>query len=198
MKRCKLTQILEISPAFIFFLCAYYFFDPADTFVPFLVGITVHEAAHLLVLPLLGAKVHRLRLSGCGAVIVTDSLCNWKEIIAAAVGPAANFTLFLLTAKSAPIAAFVNLCLFVYNMLPFYPLDGGRILRALLQILLPTRTALWTERILSAFCCGILLFSACWLTCIQHAGLWPVITVSLLLIRIAGNVLPERRLYNAY
>ena len=155
MKQFRPTDYIEISPAFVAILCAYYYFDPACTFWPFVSALLFHEAGHLLLLWLLGARVHKLRLTVSGAVIVTEPLSYGQEIAVAAAGPACNLLIFLLNAKTHPVAAFVNLCLLSYNLLPFYPMDGGRILRALLRLLLPERAALWTERGIGIGC-GVL------------------------------------------
>ena len=195
MRRCSALRALEISPAFIAFLCAYYYFDPANTFVPFLFSVTVHEAGHLLALAILRARVHKLRLTFSGAVLVTEPLRYSQEIIAAAAGPAVNALLLVIFANTEPLTAFVNLLLLSYNMLPFYPLDGGRILRAVLHILLSAYAAEVTERIICGGCCLLLLCAAVWLTCVQHAGLWPIIVWALLSLRIAGTILPERRFF---
>ena len=53
---------MEISPAFIGFLCGYCYFDPGKTFFPFLISVLLHEAGHLAVLLLCGAEICRLRL----------------------------------------------------------------------------------------------------------------------------------------
>lgn len=192
MKQFRPTDYIEISPAFVAILCAYYYFDPACTFWPFVSALLFHEAGHLLLLWLLGARVHKLRLTVSGAVIVTEPLSYGQEIAVAAAGPACNLLLFLLNAKTHPVAAFVNLCLLAYNLLPFYPMDGGRILRALLHMLLPERAALWTERGIGIGCGVLLLAGVCYLTCVWHAGLWPVLIFALLMVRVAGTILPEQ------
>lgn len=41
-----------------------------------------------------------------------------------------NLALLLAFSRTLPRFALVNFCLLAYNLLPFYPLDGGRLLRA--------------------------------------------------------------------
>lgn len=195
MKRCSISRALEISPAFIAFLCAYYYFDPANTFAPFLFSAAAHEAGHLLALAAMRVRVHRLRLTFSGAILVTEPLRYSREIVAAAAGPAVNALLLAVFAKPEPQAAFVNLLLLCYNLLPFYPLDGGRILRALLHLLLSPGAAEVSERIVCGACCLFLLSGAVYLTCIRHMGLWPVIVWALLAVRVAGSILPEKRFF---
>lgn len=192
MKISEIRQKIEITPAFLAFLCAFFYFDPAGSFFPFLLAATLHEAAHLLALRLLSARVHKLCLSACGAVLQTEPLSYGKELLAAAAGPAANLLLALLFAKRAPIFALVNLCLLLFNLLPLYPLDGGRILRAALLLLLPVRAAEIAEKCIVVLSMLALTAFSCYLTCAWHAGLWPVIICGLLFVRIAGTVFPTR------
>lgn len=191
MKRCS----LDITPAFAVFLCAYYYFDPAHTFAPFLAAVTLHEAGHLIMLRLLHVRVHKLRLALSGAVIETDLLPYRKEIVVAAAGPLVNGIALLLLSKKAPLFALINLCLLAYNLLPFYPLDGGRILRALLHLLLSDRMARALERGIAAVCLLLLIAFSCYLTCVWHAGLWPVLVCGCLLLRVSGTILPEKNRY---
>lgn len=191
MKRCS----LDISPAFAVFLCAYYYFDPAHTFAPFLAAVTIHEAGHLVMLRLLRVRVHKLRLGVTGAVIETDLLPYRKEIAVALAGPTVNGIMLLLFSSRAPLFALVNFCLLAYNLLPFYPLDGGRILRALLHLLLNDRVARALERSIAAVCLLLLIAFSCYLTCFWHAGLWPVLVCGCLLLRVSGTILPEKNRY---
>ena len=53
MRQFRPTDYIEINPAFVAILCAYYYFDPACTFWPFVSALLFHEAGHLLLLWLL-------------------------------------------------------------------------------------------------------------------------------------------------
>lgn len=193
MKAGRILQRVEITPGFVALLCAYFYFDPAGTFAPFLLGVTLHEGAHLLMLRLVRSRVHRLSFSLAGAVIKTAPLPYRQEILVAAAGPSVNFLLFLLFVRQMPMAALVNLCLFVYNLLPFYPLDGGRILRAVLHALLSDTAADLIERIVGGLCLLSLCGAACYLTCALHAGLWPVLVCALLIVKTAGIFAPREK-----
>ena len=132
MKNCRSS--VEISPAFPAFLCLYYYLNPGGTFFPFLLASFLHEAGHGAVLLLCGAEIRKLKLGGLGASIVTGPLSWGRELAAAAAGPTVNLALGLLALHSHPPFAVVSLFLFAFNMLPVCPLDGGRMLRALLSM----------------------------------------------------------------
>lgn len=191
MRAGRILQRVEISPGFVAFLCAYFYFDPAGTFAPFLLGVTLHEGAHLLLLRMAKARVLQITFSLSGALIRTAPLSNRWEILTAAAGPAVNFLLFLHLMRQLPMAALVNLCLFAYNLLPFYPLDGGRILRAVLHTLLPDGAADLVERVVGGLCLLCLCAAACYLTCALHAGLWPVILCALIIVKTSGIISPR-------
>ncbi len=193
MKYFRIRRYLNVSPGFVAFLCAYFYFDPAETFFSFLFAITLHEGGHLLALRCMRAQIHKISFHLTGAVIQTQTLSYRKEFLAAAAGPTVNALCAALFLYRAPRFALVNLLLFVYNLLPFYPLDGGRMLRAILHQLLPEKPARIVERILAGSGLLFLTVLSCYLTCVWHAGLWPVILCGLLLLRAAGTVLPARR-----
>ena len=187
---------IDIRPSFIVFLCAYYCFDPAGSFFPFLFSITAHEAGHLFALYFFHVPIQRLTLSAGGAVLETPVLTYRRELIAAAAGPAVNLLLFAVLIHAMPMFSLVNLFLLAYNMLPFYPLDGGRILRALLSMLFQPRTAKVVERCVTI--AGMLsLTGLCvYLTCVWHAGLWPVLLCAVVMVKIGSSV-SEKELFYA-
>lgn len=185
MIRSKQKLQIEIRPAFIAFLCAYYYFDPANSFFPFLFSASAHEAGHLIALLAMHIPVKRFSLTACGAVLETPMLPYWQELIAAAAGPAVNLLLFAVLMRKMPLFSLINFFLFSYNLLPFYPLDGGRILRAVLSMLLPQKSARILEKCITVFGMAALTGFCIYLTCVWHAGLWPVILCAIIIIKIS-------------
>lgn len=156
----------------------------------FLLALALHEAAHLTALALFRRPVLGLTLSAGGAKIVTEALTLRQEALSAAAGPLVNLLSGALTLRCVPAFSAVSLGLAAVNLLPLYPLDGGRILRAALLSRLPPER---TERILRLavwLTCSTLMVGACWLTVWRQAGLWPIFAALVLLCR-AGNAASE-------
>ncbi len=193
MINCKIRTKIEISTTFVAFLCFYYYLNPAGTFFPFILSITFHELGHILALYLLGEKIHMFKMHASGASIMTEPLGYKKELLAAASGPAMNLLLFVLTANAFPKTALVNLCLFSYNTLPIYPLDGGRILHSALFLCLPMRAAVFIQRLIADLCLCTLLCFAIYLTCVWHCGLWPILVFAVIILRTTEAISPKRR-----
>ena len=110
------------------------------------VAILLHELAHSVVAISSGARVHSITLLIVGGVsrIMGEIRDPGREAWMAAAGPlaslgigAVSFGLFLLVTPLFPdlsiatlIFAITNGMLGVFNFLPAFPMDGGRILRA--------------------------------------------------------------------
>ena len=98
----------------------------------------IHEVCHLLCLRLFMIRVFRIRIGMQGTSIETAALSPIQELLCAAAGPAGSF-LCLLFLRHFPILALCGLLQGSYNLLPIYPLDGGRILHAIVCLLFPHR-----------------------------------------------------------
>jgi stage IV sporulation protein FB len=116
-------------------------------------GVVVHELAHCLVGRPRGLVVHEIELLPIGGVSKLEQLPeNPRDEFAMAIaGPAASAaigviafvlaaamsqTLFPPNLTGGPLLARIawfNLILACFNLLPAFPLDGGRVLRALLE-----------------------------------------------------------------
>ncbi|MBV0925590.1 CBS domain-containing protein [Halomicroarcula limicola] len=115
-------------------------------------GVVLHELGHSLVAIRYGYPIDSITLWLFGGIAqLTEMPEDWKQELAIAVaGPAVSVALGVLSyvafavlpgTQSAAIEgarfvfaylALMNVALAVFNMLPGFPMDGGRVLRALL------------------------------------------------------------------
>ena len=139
------------------------------TAVLFFVTLLLHELAHSLLAKSKGLRVRSITLFALGGVsqIETESPDAKTEFWVAIVGPLSSFAIglvCLLLARlsgwtggmqaTTPVAAvllwlgYINFILAAFNMIPGYPLDGGRVLRAAIwwfnhDIVKATQWAAW-------------------------------------------------------
>ena len=111
------------------------------------VSVLVHELSHSLVALARGMKVHSITLFIFGGVsnLQGEAEEPKDEFLVSVVGPVSSFILAILfwalqrpfSTTVSPIGAvlgylaFVNLMLGAFNLVPGFPLDGGRVLRSL-------------------------------------------------------------------
>ncbi|MFO7535421.1 MAG: site-2 protease family protein [Kiritimatiellia bacterium] len=114
------------------------------------VSIIIHELCHSLVARLFGISIKGISLFMFGGIaqMEEDPRTPQAEFLMALAGPAASLALSFLfyglqaglqwAAVPVPVLAilgylaWMNLMLGVFNLIPAFPLDGGRVLRAML------------------------------------------------------------------
>lgn len=99
----------------------------------FLVSAAVHECCHLLALRVQRVPIYAVSVGLTGAKIETPSLTKLQEFFGALAGPVGGLLLCLFASRFPRLAV----CAFfhsAWNLLPLYPLDGGRALRCLMPV----------------------------------------------------------------
>ena len=107
---------------------------PLSFFMSFIMAALVHEIFHFFVLWLTGVNVNRISVGPFGAVMETEAMDPGREVLCAMAGPVGSFLLVLFYRFLPGIAlcAFIQGC---FNLLPIYPLDGGRGIKGVLELM---------------------------------------------------------------
>ena len=150
-----------------------------------------HEACHYLALRLCGGQALSLRAGFSGAVMEVQFSGPHQELICSLAGPLGSFSL-LLFAKWLPRVAICAGFQGMYNLLPIYPLDGGRAIRCLAEVFFPLdlscRICLWMERI----CLFGLIFVSLYGCLVLHLGFAPLLVGAMMICRIKRPCKPVR------
>lgn len=152
----------------------------------------IHEFFHYLAVRATGNHVYALSVTHRGAVMETSPLSDREELLCAISGPMGSLLLFFCYPWIPRIAICAGVQA-IFNMLPLYPLDGGRIFRILAHRFFPVYAVFvcrWTEwtLIILIFLAG-LYFSVSF-----HLGFGPIVLSVLLLFRaLLEKYLANRR-----
>ena len=101
---------------------------PLRVLLGILLAAAVHELGHLTAMYFMGVPVERIVLHPGGVRIEVGQMGPGEEVICALAGPVAG-ALTLFTWKWFPELAVAGLVQTVFNLIPIYPLDGGRVAR---------------------------------------------------------------------
>lgn len=182
---------LDLTPGFPAFLAAVWYFDSCGIFWPFLAAMTVHELAHAAVLLLLGGRIESVRLSFAQVELRTGLLSDRTELWSTVAGPGINLLCGWLFRRWMPAFAAVSLLLALFNLLPVWPLDGGRLLRTLLRMRWGAAGVDASQTLGLLFGLG-LLGGAVFAARRWDAGVWPAVTAGALLVRLLRSRYAEK------
>ena len=111
-------------------------------------SVTLHEAAHIITAYLWGIRAEGVTVTPVGQTAVINGMENLsllRRILVTLAGPSVNLLLYIIF--DSP----VNAALFLLNILPVYPLDGGRLLHYILGCCLGVLRANRVQSFLSRF-----------------------------------------------
>ena len=100
------------------------------------IAVLGHELGHALTAKKLGYGSYGINIGFFAGTAQVDSNMHPRDNIkVVAAGPLVNLALFLLTINfGIPEFSSVNLFLFIFNILPVYPMDGGHLLKDILML----------------------------------------------------------------
>ena len=158
--------------------------DRNGAVLPIVCAMALHELAHAAAMLACGGRIRRLTLRFADLYLEAAGLGYRQEFFAALAGPLANLACGAAFRVRWPAFAAYSLILGLYNLLPVWPLDGGRMIRCVLLARLPITQAEHISEIVSFAACAVLLLIGVFLTFFRKSGLWPLGTAAYLTVRL--------------
>ena len=136
----------RIDLKILIFLTLFFFTGQIYLYLWTLFFCFIHEMGHLVIGILLGYKPDKIELMPLGFMLelkkedILDKNYIKKDILVSIAGPIVNLiiVLFLLNSNTKfiykDILFYVNLIIFTFNLIPIFPLDGGRTLHNLFKL----------------------------------------------------------------
>ena len=157
---------------------------PVRLLLAIVISAALHELFHITAIRLVGKKVYSVCIAPRGTIIQTQSLNDREEVICAIAGPLSGLLLMLLF-RWIPLIALAGAAQSLYNMMPLYPTDGGRVLqscvRKFFSIQRAAKIIYWTETLTLSAIMVIGVYGTFYL----NLGIIPTALATLTLIKSA-------------
>lgn len=173
---------MKISAGAYFILAFLLLVVPLPWLQALIMAAAVHELGHYYAIRLCTGDRSAVRIYSYSALLPLPPMSSKQELLCALAGPFAGLCLLLL-GRWLPRTAVCAAAQSIYNLIPIYPLDGGRALRCVLRMCISPPKAAKVETIVAAISrmavIGLAVYAAFWL----ELGVFAPLLAVLLLIR---------------
>lgn len=144
---------IRIDLKILIFLIVFYITGQINIYLTIFLFCTIHELGHIVTGMLLKMKPERIEVMPYGLSVAFEiqpedinkkikkgTMLELKNIVVSIAGPltslilAIMFVYIKLPMINQMKAIYSNILIFLFNLTPVYPLDGGRIIRGILHI----------------------------------------------------------------
>lgn len=160
----------KISSLVVFSVCISFFLKIQEEIIIIFVLDILHEFGHVLMAKKFGLKVSIFSINIYGTSALIDDIeyvTPFKQILIYLSGPLSiiisQLAIFLIYKANIissyyfNLYTYMNLSLCLFNLLPIYPLDGGRIFDVVLKMVYPVKKSLKIRIIYNAISISLLM-----------------------------------------
>ena len=157
---------IELNLKIFIFILIFLFTGQLEIYGILMIFALIHEIGHMIIGILLRFKPSRLRIIPFGFNISFNTYCEdynkkvvkaniliLKKLLIAMAGPITNLIIalivYVLKINNSEIIVYSNLLIAIFNLIPIYPLDGGRIIKYIINIFLGRRKAFYYSNLIS-------------------------------------------------
>lgn len=167
---------VKVNLQIFIFAIIFYFTKQIKIYTILMTFALIHEIGHLIAGILLGLKVKSINIMPFGVSINFEDYSNKyiiKKIIIAMAGPLVNLAIVILGMYNnwEEDIIYANVLIGMFNLIPLYPLDGGRILKYIIQIATNSKEAeTMTNRLSNILIIILTLISSVGILFMQNLG----------------------------
>ena len=144
---------LRIDLKILFFLILFYFTKQIKIYLIIMFFSFIHELGHLIIGLILKMKLEKLEILPYGCAVsfknntkdideknINRNVLELKKIVIALSGPIVSLIIALIYMNIEPLylsktdIVYSNILIALFNLIPIFPLDGGRIINGVLHI----------------------------------------------------------------
>ena len=188
-RRPLASSHLQVSPGAYIWLALMLLILPLQWLFAAIFAAAVHELGHYAAIRLTGGRVSAVRLRRNGAIMEMLPANTAREAVCALAGPICGgiLILFYRCFPRVAVCAFVQTA---FNLLPIYPLDGGRAVDAICRCYLTERSASAFCRAIAVVCIIVLCILSAYTAFALRLGLLAFIPLLMILLKTKNRKMP--------
>ncbi len=167
---------IKVNLQIFIFAIIFYFTKQIKIYTILMLFAFIHELGHLIAGISLGLKAKSINIMPFGVSINFEDYSDKyiiKKIIIAIAGPLTNLIIVILGMcnKWEEDIIYANVLIGMFNLIPLYPLDGGRILKYIIQLSSnPKEAEIITYKLSNTLIIILTLISSIGILLIQNIG----------------------------
>ena len=126
-------KLISVYPSFWILIIVVFALDYAEQFFTIFFSVTVHEISHIIAARYFGLGCSKIIFTPIGEIAIIENMDTkelYKKLLIVLAGPFVNIAIVVFCLLFFPKMEFLiysNLVIAVFNLLPIYPLDGGKV-----------------------------------------------------------------------